>query len=78
MKINEKVKESFKKLGLRIKQLREYRNIDINELSKKTGIRKEYLEQIENGTAYGVLIERHLVKIANAFKIKLSELFDYN
>lgn len=77
MKISKQIKESFTKLGLHIKQLREDRSINIKELSIRTGIRKEYLKKIEKGTAYGVMIERHLVKIAKTFNIKLFELFDY-
>jgi cytoskeletal protein RodZ len=75
---SERVKVSFKKLGLHIKNLREDRNIKIDELSARTGIRKEYLEKIEKGLAFGVLIERHLVKIAKTFNIELSELLDFN
>ena len=78
MKISKRVKESFTKLGLHIRQLREKREISIKELSEKTGIRQEYLKRIENGTAYGILIKRHLVKIAEVFEIKLFELFDYD
>ena len=78
MGCNKRVKESFTKLGLHIRQLREYRNISIKDLSTQTGIRQEYLKKIENGTAYGILIKRHLVKIAEVFEIKLFELFDYD
>ena len=77
MNIDEKVKHEFKKLGLHIKKLREKRNVSIKELSKKTGIRKDYLNKIEDGSAYGVLIERHLLKISKILKISLYELVDY-
>lgn len=67
----------LKKLGLKIKQQREYNHYSIQELSKITKIRTEYLKKIENGTAYGILIEKHLIKIAKALKIKVSELLDF-
>lgn len=77
MKISEKLKEAFKQLGRHIQKLREERSISIKELSNKTGIRKEYLKKIEDGKAYGVLLNKHLVKNAKAMRVKLSELFDY-
>lgn len=78
MEMTEKIKLSFIKLGLRIKELRENQNTDLKELSAKTGIRKEYLAKIEKGIAYGVTVQGHLVKIAKAFEVKLSELFDFD
>lgn len=75
VELNDKIKNTFKCLGLNIKNLREERNISIKELSKKTGIRKEYLEKIESGKAYRIGINRHLCKIANALEIKLYDLF---
>lgn len=78
MNLNEKVEQSFKKLGLRIKKLREEQNINIKDLSEKTGIRKEYLRKIENGNAYGATLERHLVKISKTLKVKLSDFFNFN
>lgn len=50
----------------------------IKELSEKTGIRKEYLRKIENGKAYGVLFDKHLLKIAIALNTKISDLFDFD
>ena len=44
MYMDEKVKLSFVKLGLRIKNLREDRTLNIKEFSKLTGIRKKHLE----------------------------------
>ncbi len=77
MYLNNQIKEAFFKLGKHITKLREYRNMTIKEVSIKTGIRKEYLHKIELGTAYGVLLEKHLLKIAKALKIKISTLFDF-
>ncbi len=77
MKLSEKIKVSFIQLGIHIRMLREKRQLSLKELSKITGIRKEYLSKIEQGNAYGILIERHLLKIAKSFDIKLSELLDF-
>lgn len=77
MEMDEKLKHRFELLGKHIKYLREERNLTIKELALKTGIRREYLQKIENGSAYRVLLEKHLLKIADSLKIKLSELFNY-
>ena len=77
MKINPKIKQELLLLGQHIKKLRLERNLTILEVSRKTKIRKIYLEKIENGTAYGVQVYKHLLKIAIAFQIKFFDLFDY-
>ena len=77
MKIDEKAKQYFIKLGLQIKKLREERTITLKELSAKTNIRKEYLQKIENGKAYGVLIDKHRLEIAIALKVHFAQLFDF-
>ena len=77
MNNSEKIKITFIQIGQHVQKLREERNMSIKELSEKTGIRKEYLRKIEQGIAYGVLLEKHFSKIANAFNLKLSELFNY-
>ena len=74
MNYDEYFLEYIKKLGNNIQKLRKKRNISINELSEKTGIRAEYLKKIENGKAYRVTLNRHLSKIANVLNIKLFEL----
>lgn len=40
-------------IGKKIRQKREEKGLTINELSLKTGIRKIYLQKIEDGKAYG-------------------------
>ncbi len=77
MKINDKLKQEFILLGKHIRKLREERNLTLKEVSLKTGIRVQYLQKIENGLAYGVLIQKHLLKIAEAFQVKPFKLFDY-
>lgn len=68
-------KQNFEKLGKHVQNLREERKISIEEMSYKTGIRKEYLRKIEKGTAYGVLLNKHLIKLAAALEVNLSKLF---
>lgn len=75
---NNQFKEDLKKLGKHIKKLREKRNLTIKEVSLKTGIGIQYLYKIEQGKAYRVLIGKHLLKIANTLKIKMSELLDFS
>jgi len=77
MIIDEKIKVQFKKLGLNIQKIRESKGITISELSEKSGLRKEYLLKIEQGNAYGIQIEKHLVKIAKGLNTTLSQLFEY-
>ena len=77
LNINEKLKQDFILLGLHIKKLREERNLTIKDIALKTGIRAQYLKKIENGTAYGVRIEKHLYKIAKALSIKFVEIFEF-
>lgn len=74
---NEKLKQDFILLGLHIKKLREERNLTIKDVALKTGIRVQYLRKIENGTAYGVKIEKHLHKISKALSINFVEIFKF-
>ena len=76
MIISYELKIKFKKRGQQIQILRNIRGICIEKFSKATGIRKEYLEKIEKGNAYGIKIDKHLIKIAKVLNIKLSELFE--
>ena len=77
MKIDEELKKDFILLGKRIKNLREERKFTIKDISLKTGIRIQYLQKIEKGIAYGVLIDKHLLKIAIVLQVKMSELLNY-
>ena len=73
--MKEEIKSKFIQLGQNIKTMREEKKITIQEIYEKTGIRVEYLKKIENGTAYGILIDKHLSRIANALRVELCELF---
>lgn len=74
---NEKLKQDFILLGLHIKKLREERNLTTKDIALKTGIRVQYLQKIENGTAYGVKIEKHLYKISKALSVNFVEIFKF-
>ena len=77
MKKDDKYEKSFKLIGKRIKFLREIKNISIKELSDMTKISVKYLTKIENGLRVGMCINKHLLVIANALKVKLSDLFEF-
>ena len=77
MNINEELKQDFILLGKHIKNLREERSLTLKDVSLKTGIRVQYLDKIEKGIAYGVLIDKHLLKIAIILQVKMSELLNY-
>ena len=64
-------------LGKHVKKLREERKLTLKDVSVKTGIRVQYLDKIEKGIAYGVLIDKHLLKIAIVLQVKMSELLNY-
>ena len=73
MKYDENFLDACFKLGKRIKEQREKRQITIKELSEKTGIRAEYLKKIENGKATGIRFS-HIFIIAHALKTKAYKL----
>ena len=77
MKFSKDFKEKMVILGKNIQNLRREKNLTLKDLSQKTEIRTEYLKKIEEGTAYGILINKHLNKIANVFKIKIDDLFTF-
>ena len=77
MNINEELKQDFILLGKHVKNMREERKLTLKDVSVKTGIRVQYLDKIEKGIAYGVLIDKHLLKIAIVLKVKMSELLNY-
>jgi len=68
----------MQKLGQNIQRIRNEKQITIKELSNITQIRVEYLRKIESGKAYGVLLDKHLLKIAMGLNIKIKELFDFD
>ena len=77
MKYDERFLEILKKLGENVKKYREEKGMTINELAQISGLRKEYIKKIEHGKACGVLLEKHLLKIAKCLNIKLSELLKF-
>jgi len=77
MEYSKRFLETCRKLGKNVKKFREEKGMTINELAEKTGLRKEYLKKIEEGKAYGVLLEKHLLKIAKGLNVKLSVLLNF-
>ena len=65
----------YKKLGQRIKQLRENAHLTQEKLAEKSGISLDYLGKIE------VIINKPglktLIKISNALELLLKYLFDF-
>ena len=77
MNTSSSIKYIYENTGKKIKFFREIKRMTLNELSDKTGIRTEYLKKIEKGTAKGLLISKHLLKIANALDVKMVDIFDF-
>ena len=71
--MEEKVKKALKNFGKNIKNLRNERNMTIQELSELTGIGTQYLKRIELGTAKR-LNASHILIFAKAFKIEPHEV----
>ena len=60
-------------LGARIKYYREKNELTIDELASKSGLRKQYMEKIESGKAYGLSTTKFF-KIAEALQTTTSNL----
>ena len=71
--MDEKEKDIFIKFGENIQRFRKERNLTIQELSKLTGKRVQYLKKIEAGKAYGMNTD-YVFIFAKAFKIKPHEV----
>ena len=72
--------EEFKYLclniGKNIQKTRRKKNISIIEMSMITSINVRYLKKIEKGIAYRFLLNKHLLKIANALDVGIYELLN--
>lgn len=67
--MKENSKDIFRIFGENIHYLRNERSMTLEELSVITGIRKEYLQKIENGVARRVSAS-HIFIFANAFNVE--------
>lgn len=65
----------YKKLGTRIKYLRENANLTQEQLADKAQISLDFLGKIEVSINKPGL--RSLIKIANALSLQVKELFDF-
>jgi DNA-binding XRE family transcriptional regulator len=61
------------KIGEALRNLRQRRNLSLGELSKISGVQPATLSRMENNKTLGNL--KNYLSIANAFGIKLSQLF---
>ncbi|MBY0416079.1 MAG: helix-turn-helix domain-containing protein [Bdellovibrionales bacterium] len=62
-------------LGLKIRQLRDKRNLSLKELGEVSGLSISYLNEIENGKKYPTI--EKLAAIAQALKIDLGDLVSF-
>ncbi|MGL6299180.1 MAG: helix-turn-helix domain-containing protein, partial [Methanobacteriaceae archaeon] len=62
------------KIGAKIKQLRESKEYDIDELSKKSSVSKDLICQIEDGEIVPSL--NPLIKLARALGVRLGTFLD--
>ena len=61
-------------VGGKIKQIREYQNLSIEELGERSGLSPELIRQIEEDEAYPSLSP--LIKIARALGVRLGTFLD--
>jgi XRE family transcriptional regulator, master regulator for biofilm formation len=62
-------------LGNSLKTLRKNKDISLGELSKRTGISKSYLSDLENNKSNNPSI-RHLIRLANELDIDVVHLIE--
>lgn len=65
----------FKKFGIHIRELRYAKGITQEDLAELSGLSRQYIGDVERGTRNISLV--NIGKIAKAFKITLSELFNF-
>ncbi|NLE05259.1 MAG: helix-turn-helix transcriptional regulator [Crenarchaeota archaeon] len=64
-----------KSVGLRIKELRQSRNLKQSQLAEKIGVETTSLCKIENGEHFPK--EENIEKIANALEVDIKDLFAF-
>ena len=67
------VSPTHKKLGDRLKELRDKNKLTQEELADKVGVDRSYMGFLERGEKNPTL--KNLIKIAKVFNITLSDLF---
>jgi len=68
------VSPTHKKFGDRIKELRDKHKLTQEDLADKVGVDRSYMGFLERGEKNPTL--KNLIRIAKAFDITLSKLFD--
>ena len=66
-----------KKLGMRIKNLREEKKLSLEELSLITNINIKKLKNLESGCSERIFFDKHLLKISNALNVDIGLLFEF-
>ena len=64
----------YEKFGKNLKEIRQKKNISLEQLAKLTNMRKEYLLKIENGLARKVALNKVGI-IIEALDISLDDMF---
>lgn len=72
--MNTEEEKYFKKLGAKIRKLREEKNLDQKAFALDCEISRTQLHMIENGKTNPRLLT--LIKIANALEVSVSKLVD--
>jgi transcriptional regulator with XRE-family HTH domain len=72
--VNTEEEKYFKKLGAKIRKLREEKNLDQKAFALDCEISRTQLHMIENGKTNPRLLT--LIKIANALEVSVSKLVD--
>jgi transcriptional regulator with XRE-family HTH domain len=65
----------LQKFGLRVKELRSINGLTQEDLAEITELSRQYIGDVERGQRNISLV--NIGKIASAFKISLTELFDF-
>ena len=76
MEKDERCLEDIRRIGLRIGYFRKVRNIKQADLADRLHINKNYLSQIESGSANKALSLPLLIRIARALDVELATLID--
>lgn len=73
-KITTEVVYDVSNLSIRLWNLRNDRQMTIEELAEKVEVSSRFISQIESGERYGSILT--LVKIANVLQVSLGSLFE--
>jgi transcriptional regulator with XRE-family HTH domain len=69
-------KDFLKKLGLKIKILRNIKKLSQDDIANRLNIDKSYYSKLERGLANPTVL--YLLHLADIFEIECAELLDFN